>query len=110
MQQRRCKGCRVIHPTSRFGGNHQALYCIACRKRQGEQILRLLGKSNIEIARELRLSRKTVGRWLDYARKQLGIHSRTLLAFYALGKGMVSQAEIKAAIKEQEIQGKKICH
>lgn len=60
------------------------------------------GLTDQQIADELKLARKTVSRYLTVVRRRTGIRSRTLLGFYALGKGLVTQQEIKAAIEREK--------
>lgn len=72
-------------------------------KRHPEHLHNLLaqGLTNQEIAEKLGISRSTVKSIIDDIERETGIHNRILLAFYALGKGIVTQNEIKAAISRE---------
>lgn len=115
---KRCKGCwerqrDSLHPISEFGESGQATYCSQCRQERKQQsrsqvILNrvALGYTDQEIADELQITRKAVGKYLQSVRAKTGIRSRILLSFYALGKGIVTQDEIRAAISKEKCDRK----
>lgn len=108
--QKRCKGCwskqrQSWHPINEF--SYHATYCNRCkeeRKCDPKKLLNLLaqGLTNQEIADKIGITKKTVERRIEDIRANIGIHNRILLAFYALGKGLVTQDEIKAAIAREK--------
>lgn len=57
-----------------------------------------LGCSNERIAEILCISSSTIKNFVTSIKAKTKIQSRTLLAFYALGKGYVSATRIKSAI------------
>jgi DNA-binding CsgD family transcriptional regulator len=63
--------------------------------------LAALGHTDQEIANSLSTTRKAISRHLKLIRDKTGIHNRILLAFYTLGKGIVTPDDVKAAIKKQ---------
>jgi DNA-binding NarL/FixJ family response regulator len=69
-------------------------------------VLRLLAKghNNSQIAHTLQLSSRTAKQYIEKIKTKTGIKSRVLLAFYALGRGIVTQDEIRAAIKQERAQ------
>lgn len=76
---------------------------------QRTRVLNLCAKGyhNREIAELMNVCRATVDSHMKYIRKQTGIKSRTLLAFYALGKGLVTQDEIKLAMRREQWDSRK---
>jgi DNA-binding CsgD family transcriptional regulator len=75
------------------------------RESDTRKILALVaqGLTDKQIAARLHLHRKTVCRYLSAVRCKTGIKSRILLGFYALGKGIVSQEEIRKAIHRERL-------
>lgn len=62
-------------------------------------ILIATGYNDRAIAHFLSISTGTLYGHIRAIKAKTGIRSRVLLAFYALGKGMVTQDEIRAAIR-----------
>jgi DNA-binding CsgD family transcriptional regulator len=60
-----------------------------------------IGMSNEHIAEKMGISEKTIDNLLASVRLKTHINSRVLLAFYAYGKGYVSQVAIKTAIQQE---------
>lgn len=73
---------------------------------QQTKILALIAKghSDREIANRLSIRGCTLYGHIHAIKVKTGIHSRVLLAFYALGKGFVTQDDIRAAIKRDKRQ------
>lgn len=73
---------------------------------QQKRVLILItkGYNDKEIAELLSISTGTLYGHIRAIKIKTGIRSRVLLAFYALGKGMVTQDEIKEAIKREKRQ------
>jgi DNA-binding CsgD family transcriptional regulator len=99
-----------LHPITEFGYLGRAKICNRCKSEQRfshEKILNLVaqGLGDQEIADRLLTTKKTVSRYLQVIRKKTGIRNRILLSFYALGKGMVTQEEIKQAIQKEKEEG-----
>lgn len=71
---------------------------------QQKRVLTLIatGHNDKEIAHLLSISAGTLYGHIQAIKKRTGIRSRVLLAFYALGKGMVTQDDIRAAIKREK--------
>lgn len=109
---KRCMGCwgkqrHSLHPVTEFGYSGRAKVCNRCKSEQQishEKILNLVaqGLGDQEIADQLLTTKKAVGRYLQAIRKKTGIRNRVLLSFYALGKGIVTQEEIKQAIQREK--------
>ena len=104
-----CKSCQrknreALHPRTEFGSSGASHYCRRCRQERSDEILKLaaLGYSNQEIAEKIYFDSQTVDRYIALIKRKTGIYNRVLLAFYALGKGIVTQDEIKAAIIEEK--------
>lgn len=72
-----------------------------CLSKQQIRALSLItqGYDNEEIAAILKVRRSTLDNHIKAIKRKTGIRSRVLLAFYALGKGMVTQDEIRTAIR-----------
>lgn len=70
------------------------------------EVLRLLaqGYNNTQISHELNISDSGINKHIKKISNKTCIHNLILLAFYALGKGIVTQDEIKAAIKQEREQ------
>lgn len=68
------------------------------------RILNLIAKgyNSEDISRMLKVNRNTVHGHLKLIRRKTGITSNTLLGFYALGKGIVTQEEIHTAMRRQQ--------
>ena len=73
-----------------------------------EEILALLalGLENKQIAEKMHFSLSVITNHICNIKIKTGIQSRTLLAFYALGKGYVSETRIKSAIARQQWMAK----
>ena len=79
--------------------------------KQGEKITELekeilvliaLGLENKQIAEKMYFSLATVSTHIHNIKAKTSIKSRTLLAFYALDKGYMSETRIKSAIARQQ--------
>lgn len=103
-----CKSCQrknreASHPRTEFGSSGASHYCRRCRQERSDEILKLaaLGYSNQQIAEMIYFDSQTVDRYIALIKRKTGIYNRILLAFYALGKGIVTQGEVKAAIAKE---------
>lgn len=74
---------------------------------QQQKVLVLIaqGYTNNEIMTLLNIARATVTTHIATISRKTGIKSRVLLAFYALAQGIVTQDDIKDAIKRDRRQG-----
>lgn len=104
-----CKSCQhknreAMHPRTEFGSSGASQYCRQCRQERSDEILKLvaLGYSNQQIAEKIYFDSQTVDRYIALIKRKTGIYNRILLAFYALGKGIVTQSEIKTAIIKEK--------
>lgn len=79
------------------------------REKDTMRILALVaqGLTDQQIADKLKLAKKTVSRYLSAFRRKTGIRSRMLLGFYALGRGLVTQQEIREAIEREKISSRR---
>lgn len=75
---------------------------------QEMRILKLIamGYENYEIYTTLRIGRTSLHNHLKEIRNKTGITNRALLAFYAFGKGIITQGDIKAAIARDRKRGR----
>lgn len=70
-------------------------------------ILIAKGYSSEDISKLLKINKCTVHSHLKAVRRKTGISSCVLLGFYALGKGLVTQDEIKIAIRREQREASK---
>lgn len=109
-----CKGCwdknrEALHPFSHFDNRGSSPYCKRCKEDRVNAVLSLVaqGLTNQEIADLLKVECDTINSYLRTIRLKTGIRNRVLLSFYALGKGIVTQDEIRAAINQEREREKK---